>query len=133
MADVRCRDFGRYETRADARKAARTGGGEHRRAYYCNHCSYWHIGRLPEVIRRGEATSGDYYAPTGRSPGSTLRRRRLSAAALLERDCEEIADRWAAQLVGEQDPAGRAAARAELRHEVAELATMLRELAGKPQ
>lgn len=126
---MKCRELGRYGTRAEARSADRAMGGKHRRAYYCDQCDYWHLGRLPEQVRRGEVTTAEHFAPTGRTPAANLRRRRIAAAGLLYRDADALADLWASAQVGDADRRVWQAARADRRRDVAELAALIRKLA----
>lgn len=50
----------RYETRGKATKARRRIDRT-LRAYLCASCGLWHLGHLPESIRRGERTRADIY------------------------------------------------------------------------
>ena len=44
----------RHLTRAQARAFARRFPGTHRRAYLCERCGSWHLGRLTQIQRSGE-------------------------------------------------------------------------------
>lgn len=51
-----------YSSRKRARGAARMYS-VHRDAYTCTeNPEYWHVGRLPEAVKRGEVTRGEFYA-----------------------------------------------------------------------
>jgi len=54
--------FGR---RGDARKMARCSKDRHARALACPYCPYFHVGRLPDLVRRGEAPRSDATAGIG--------------------------------------------------------------------
>lgn len=43
----------RHPTRAAARAFARRYPGPHRRAYRCERCGAWHLGRLTQVRKTG--------------------------------------------------------------------------------
>jgi hypothetical protein len=43
----------RYPTRAAARTFARRYRGPHRRAYWCQQCDAWHLGRLTRARKQG--------------------------------------------------------------------------------
>ena len=62
-----CRGKIRYQTRADAKKARRRiysarlpGRDGPLSAYLCDVCDYFHLGHLPQVVRRGEVSRDDY-------------------------------------------------------------------------
>ena len=42
-----------YETRVEARQARRKYPGEARRAYTCDQCGTWHLGRLKRALKMG--------------------------------------------------------------------------------
>jgi hypothetical protein len=51
-----------YTSRKRARGAARQYS-VHRDSYRCSeHPRYWHVGRLPEAVRHGYVTRGEFYA-----------------------------------------------------------------------
>jgi hypothetical protein len=51
-----------YVTRADARRAARTGPVSGLREYRCTAADgYWHLGHLPRGVRLGHVTAADVY------------------------------------------------------------------------
>jgi len=50
-----------YTSRQRARGAARQYS-VHRNAYRCSvDPRYWHVGRLPEAVKRGDTTRGSFY------------------------------------------------------------------------
>jgi hypothetical protein len=44
----------RHKSRAAARAFARRYPGVNRRAYQCEHCGAWHLGRLTQASRSGQ-------------------------------------------------------------------------------
>jgi hypothetical protein len=51
----------RYLSRGAATKARRQIGDRTLRAYRCGPCECWHLGHLPDVVRRGLKTRGEVY------------------------------------------------------------------------
>jgi len=50
----------RYPTRRWAVQAKRSVDRT-LRPYKCSFCGFWHLGHLPDAIRRGERTRGEIY------------------------------------------------------------------------
>lgn len=53
-----------YRTRKDARRDAHrriVPAGGRMRAYRCERCPYWHVGHLPEMVRKGQLTAAQFY------------------------------------------------------------------------
>lgn len=53
-----------YATKAaakDARRWFQRRGGDLLSAYRCEHCSCFHLGHIPDAVRRGDISRGDYY------------------------------------------------------------------------
>lgn len=51
----------RYLTKANARKARGKIGDRRLRPYWCLDCRSWHLGHLPDAIRRGEKTRAEVF------------------------------------------------------------------------
>ena len=48
-----------FDSRAQARALRKQHPGTPRRAYFCNACAGWHLGRLTRPVKHGTATSQD--------------------------------------------------------------------------
>jgi hypothetical protein len=48
-----------FDTRAQARDLRKHHPGSSRRAYFCDYCAGWHLGRLTRPIKRGVAPNRD--------------------------------------------------------------------------
>ncbi|MEV6633901.1 hypothetical protein AB0M54_24430 [Actinoplanes sp. NPDC051470] len=73
---TRCEGCGKvsFVSRKDARRGARRAvDGERPRAYRCPTSPYWHLGHLPEDVRRGVIDREEYVEKLDgrRTPGAT--------------------------------------------------------------
>lgn len=55
-----CRKI-RYYSRSAARRARGQIGDRDLRPYRCQDCDNWHLGHLPDVIRRGHKGRGEVF------------------------------------------------------------------------
>jgi hypothetical protein len=125
-----------YETRHAAKQAARGHHDSHVRPYRCRGgCDYWHVGALPEAVIRGDVTAGELYdhreASQGRrSPAGQLRRSRISAARILKRDSEALAEMWADMQTSDRDLDQWKAAQHQAARMIDQLQQLMRIVAG---
>lgn len=42
-------------------KRIKSEGDKGIRSYYCDECEHWHVGHIPQAVRRGEYTAGEIY------------------------------------------------------------------------